>query len=288
MSSVNRAFWAAGVKQYTGCNEAYVLLKAKAVHNHRISALVMDVDLHDEQSFKDLGRTVDQGFPADDAYQSAIVRWNAVFDCYTKNGWSEKLFDLSRNLVPLSDTPWSTFRRILAELRAVRGQSDPAKDAHLAIFFDVLASAFVLWAAMGRDIRRFYEPAMNKTAFESVLRYYLWGGKESYDIRQQMRNRAGAENGGPIELPAWDVLLSFAGLIVSAPQSILECAHVCREFSIRAAVGANADFDKRLAERLNTKPRIRQFSAGLSDYLVAAGGLPKDLAKRIQSNLFEA
>src|SRR5215471_19182953 len=34
MSSINRAFWAAGVKEYTHCNEAYIILKSKAVHNH--------------------------------------------------------------------------------------------------------------------------------------------------------------------------------------------------------------------------------------------------------------
>src|SRR6266498_5419566 len=215
LSSINRAFWAAGVKEYTGCNEAYVLVKGKAVHNHRISALAIDVDLHDEQSFKDLGRTFDQAFPADDCYQAAIVRWNAVFDCYAKNGWAENLFDLSRNVVPLSRAPRSTFRRILVELRAVRGHVDPAKDAHLAIFFDVLASAFVLWAAMGRDIRRFYEPSMEKAVFETGLRYYLWGGKESYNIRQQMRERAAAESAahtektaeidhGSAHLPAFD------------------------------------------------------------------------------------
>ncbi len=287
MSSINRAFWAAGVKEYTGCNEAYVLVKGKAVHNHRISALAIDVDLHDEQSFKDLGRTFDQAFPADDCYQAAIVRWNAVFDCYAKNGWAENLFDLSRNVVPLSRAPWSTFRRILVELRAVRGHVDPAKDAHLAIFFDVLASAFVLWAAMGRDIRRFYEPSMEKAVFETGLRYYLWGGKESYNIRQQMRERAAAENRGTVELPGWESLIAFVGLIVSAPQSILDCANVCRELSIRAAAGADATFDKRISNHLKTKSRIRQFSAGLGDYLVEAGALPKDLAKRMQSGLFE-
>jgi hypothetical protein len=120
------------------------------------------------------------------------------------------------------------FRRILAELRAVRGHVDPVKDAHLAIFFDVLASSFVLWAAMGRNIRRFYEPSMTKAAFETVLRYYLWGGKESYNIRQQLRERVTAENGGAMELPAWESLVAFAGLIVSAPQSILHCAYMCR------------------------------------------------------------
>jgi hypothetical protein len=285
MSSINRAFWAAGVKEYTRCNEAYVILKGKTVHNHRIAALAMNVDLHDERSFKDLGKTLDEAFPADDCYQAAISRWNSVYDSYTRNGWSGPLFDLARNVAPLTQTPWSTFRKILAELRNVRGHVDPAKDEHLAIFFDVLSSTFVLWAAMGRDIRRFYEPTMDKRAFQSVLRYYVWGGKESYNIRQQMRDRAAVDNGTTVELPAWDALVAFAGLIVSAPQSILECAHACREVSIRTAFGPNSNFDKHLSHRLKASTRIRQFSAALGDYLVTAGGLPKEMAKRAQDVL---
>ena len=138
MSPINRAFWAAGVKEYAGCDEAYVLLKNKAVHNHRISALSINVDLHDEESFKDLGRTFSAGFPASECYQGEISRWNDVFDRFQKNGWSEGLFDLARNVVPLSRTPWSTFRKIVAELRAARGHFDPNKGEHLTIFFDVL------------------------------------------------------------------------------------------------------------------------------------------------------
>jgi hypothetical protein len=286
LSSINRAFWAAGVKEYTRCNDAYIILRGKAVHNHRISALAMNVDLHDEQSFKDLGKTLDEAFPADNCYQAALSRWITVYGVYRKNGWSEPLFELAHHVVPLTQTPWSAFRKILAELRVIRGNVDPAKDEHLAIFFDVLSSAFVLWAAMGRDIRRFYEPSMNAGAFQAVLRYYVWGGKESYKIRQQMRDRAAAEDDTVVELPAWDALVAFAGLIVSAPQSILECAHVCREVSIRAVAGVNPTFDKRLSSRLKSSTRIRQFSAALGDYLAIAGGLPKDLAKRAQDVLF--
>jgi len=295
MSSVNRSFWAAGVKDYTGCDEAFLILKAKAVHNHRISALAIDVDLHDEESFKDLGRTADPAFPRIDCYQASIERWNAVHVCYENNRWAENLYDLARNVVPLTKTPWSTFRRILAELRNARGFIDPEKGAHIAVFLDVLASAFVLWAAMGRDIRRFYEPTMVKPALEKVLRYYLWGGKESYkirqkieDFRQQIQDKATPNNVGPVELPAWDGLVSFVGLIVSAPQNILECAHVCRELSIRMVSSSDTAFDKALSERLKANSRIRQFSVGLSDYLVAAGKLPKDMATRVQTTLFDA
>src|SRR5579862_1023003 len=54
MRAINRAFWAAGIRDYTHCDEAYVILKTGAVHNHRISALAIGVDLHDEKSFRDL------------------------------------------------------------------------------------------------------------------------------------------------------------------------------------------------------------------------------------------
>lgn len=286
MSAINRAFWAAGVKQYANCNEAYVILKSKAVHSHRISALAIDVDLHDEGSFRDLGRTADPAFPADDCYQSSIDRWNVIYDFYTKNGWTEPLYDLARNIVPLTQAPWSAFRRILAELRNVRGQFDPAKDGHVAIFLDVLASTFVLWATLGRDIRRFYEPTMSKLEFEKILRYYIWGGKESYNIRQQMRDKTSSSIGN-VELPFWDLLVSFAGLIVSAPQSIFDCAHVCRELSIRMVVDPNDVFDKKISEHFKDNSRIRQFSISLSNYLVEAGGLPHDLQKRAEAILFK-
>src|ERR1700692_3254276 len=59
MSPINRAFWAAGVKDYTRCNEAFVILGNPAVINHRFSALSIGVDLHDEKSFRELGRTID-------------------------------------------------------------------------------------------------------------------------------------------------------------------------------------------------------------------------------------
>jgi hypothetical protein len=287
MSPINRVFWAAGVKEYTKCNEAFVLFKNKAVHNHRISALKMSVDLHDDDSFVNLGQTLDVAFPADNCYQAGISRWSSVVECYLKNKWADGLYDLARNIVPLSNEPWNTFRKILHELRALKGHFNPAKNEHVVIFFDILASCFVLWSAMGRDIRRFYEPAMKKEEFETILKYYIWGGKETYQIRQQLKDIAAAKNGNAMELPAWDLLVKFVGLIISAPQSILECAHVCRELSIRTAAGKNDEFDKRIAERHKASTRIRQYSLGLNDYLVDGGKLPKDFGKVVQGIMFE-
>src|SRR5262249_50932043 len=149
----------------------FIILKNKAVYNHRLSALTIGVDLHDEASFEDLGNAREIGFNNDINYQSSIDRWNAVFDVYSKNAWSEAIFIIGRNAAPLSVQPWRIFRKMLSELKSARGQLDPAKDGHVAIFFDIMAAIFILWSSIGRDIRRFYDPKMSKAEFEKVLLY---------------------------------------------------------------------------------------------------------------------
>lgn len=284
MSPVNRAFWAAGILAYTRCNEAFVILKNKPVYNHRLSALNIGVDLHDEASFEDLGSTRDVGFNHDNFYQSSIDRWNAVYDVYLANNWSEALFQTGRNATPLSIQPWRTFRRLVADLRGVRGQLDPVKDTHVAIFFDVMASVFILWSTMGRDVRRFYDPKMTKAEFEKALRYYVWGGKESYQIRQELRQKADPASTAQ-DFPAWDKLVSFAGLTITGPHELFACVNVCKEMSIRAISGKLSEPEKRLSHALATNKHARQFILAATDYLVAACGLPKDLAERVQVDL---
>jgi len=288
MSSINRAFWAAGVMRFTLCDNAFIILKSRAVNNHRLTALSLSVDLHDEFSFSDLGKTIDPAFPNIKAYQSEIENWNVLYEIYERNGWAKPLYELVHDAAPLSRAPWNVFRRVVTEL--ARGQFDPAKDGHLAIFFDVLASTFVLWATMGRDIRRFYDPSMGRPAFEKILKYYIWGGREAFVIRQQIRDlmmkeRAPGERVEIAELPAWDSLLSFSGHILSAPQYLIECAIVCREYAIRCSVGIKADEDKELFRRLRSNSRVRQFSLALGQYLVASSNLPKDFERRVNGLL---
>lgn len=283
MSPINRAFWAAGVTSYAGCDDAVVVLKNRAVYNHRISALRISVDLHDELSFEDLGRTFDQEFGKDNSYQSSIDRWNAIYEIYQNNSWSEGLYYLGRNLAPVTHEPWRIFRRTAAEMRGVRGQFDPAKDAHVSLFLDVLSAVFMLWTSLGRDIRRFYDPKMTKPEFERALRYYVWGGKESYQIRQEISQRTGAASS--VEFPAWVALTNLTGLVITAPQEVFVCIGVCRDLAIRLACGRNGDHDKRLSASFASNRRARQFVMAVVDYMIAASGIPKDFSTRVQNEL---
>lgn len=282
MSRSSRAFWASGLTSYMGCDDAVIILKQRAVYNHRISALQIDVDLHDDLSFEDLGKTFDIEFAKDKFYQSSVDRWNSVYDVYQKNRWAEGLYNVGRNAAPVSREPWRTFRRVVAEMRGVKGQVDPAKDGHVVIFLDVLAATFVLWSSLGRDIRRFFDPKMTRDEFERALRYYIWGGKESFQIRQEMRQRAEA-NGAVQEFPAWDRFVSLAGIVITAPQDLFGCVNICRDMAIRLACGRSSDQEKSLSEAVSSNKRARQFIMSVADYMISASGLLKDLSGRVQT-----
>lgn len=283
MSAISRAFWASGLLRYTMCDEAVIILKNKAVYNHRISALEMSVDLHDEISFEDLGKTRDIEFLKDKHYQSSVDRWNIVYEMYAKNKWAESLYAVGRNMAPVSQQPWKVFRRLVADMRSAKGFIDPDKDGHIVIFIDVLAAVFILWSSLGRDIRRFYEPTMSKETFERTLKYYIWGGKESYLIRQEIRQKSDSTTAQ--DFPAWDKFAALSGLVISAPQELFGCINICRDLAIRVASGKESVHEKALSNSISLNKRARQFIMAAADYMVAAAGLPKEVAGRVQAEL---
>ncbi|WNH54489.1 hypothetical protein [Stenotrophomonas oahuensis] len=291
LSAINRAFWVSGVMAYTSCDHGFVLLKAKAVSNHRLSALSIRVDLHSEESFVSLGKTLDASFPGSSYYQSSIERWNHVDGIYSANGWSMDIRGLVRNAVPLAKSSSTVFRRIIAELRAARGSFDPGKPSHICIFLDAISSLMVLWASLSRDARRFYVPGMEKAEFERILRLYLWGGREAYKVRQLLtKDRSGSDLSTSlvVDFPAWDQLVSYFGLVIDAPQETFKCAHLCREAAFRVGGDRDALLDASVARYASNSPRAKQFSCGMIDYIVAACGLPRDLGRAASEQILAA
>ncbi|MBY5592820.1 hypothetical protein HFO49_36465 [Rhizobium leguminosarum] len=277
MSAMNRAFWAAGVREYVSADDAVIILKNTPVRSHRLSALSLGVDLHDETSFQDLGRVYDLGFPTKKHYQSSLEGWEKVFDAYATSGWAAPLSLLVQAVAPVTLEPSTTFRKVLAELRAIKGNFDPNKPSHVAILLDCVASVMVLWSTMARDIRRFYDPKMDRTLFEHTLRYYLWGGKEAYTIRQQLSEKLpGMERPRAVELPQWDLLVQFAGVIVAAPNSAINSAFLAKEAAIKALVPADPVSDASVNKRLEADKNARTLCKLVLKYLVLSCQLPRE------------
>ncbi|OWY10820.1 hypothetical protein B6V74_01980 [Thioclava sp. F42-5] len=151
--------------------------------------------------------------------------------------------------------------------------------------FDMISYMFILWAEMGRDFRRIYSPAMKRENFEDALRLYVWGGHESFTIRQAILEnsiRAGM-NGDTAsdlqEFPAWKRFVSFVGLVIASPDDIFKCAYMCRELSIRQISKNDPDFDALIKKQFKDNSRLAQFITAATSYIIEACRLPKDLEK---------
>lgn len=284
MSAINRALWARGLCDYLHMDSAFVILKRPASKNHRLTALTLQIDLHDEDSFIDLSRSYDPSFPTVTHYQSEIENWDRVEAAYRKWLWSEPLYHLNRTAVPTALRPASAFRKVIAELRSIRGNFDPDKAEHLAILFDTMSSCFLMWSVMARDIRRFYDPTMDKGEFEQTLRFYMWDGREAYHIRQRLAERgARVPAGHAVDLPSWNSLVQMAGLIIGSPQSVFECAAICKELSLRSVADRSEPLEDALKKRISSNNRVRQFTGSLAKYLVDASGMPTDMVKSVSA-----
>ncbi|WDA40460.1 hypothetical protein [Erythrobacter sp. BLCC-B19] len=284
MSAINRALWASGLTSFTGIESAIILLKVRPLENHRLAALKMCVDLHSEETFSDLIALSSPGFNKDIFYQSTADRWQQQQEAYTSWPWSKNLFECSRHLIPISGDPAKTFRRLISELRAVRGEIDPAKPAHRAIFFDLICGMLILWSSIAKEVRRIYRSDSKPEEFVQMLRYYIWGGQESFSIRQEIGKKFESENA---DLPEWGRLQKFVSHALAEPKHLLTSALVARELSIREVTDQLPELDKNISEILKREPRVSQFIISSSDYLVHSSRAPLDLQKMISQSIGE-
>lgn len=287
MSAINRAFWAAGLMRYVGANSAYVLLKNIPVHNHRMTALDVGVDLHYESSFRELGRTIQIDFDKDAFHQGDLVNWDSLAKCYEKYNSFRHLWIVNHSQVPLTLHPNNMFRKLVGELKEIKGEFDPGKLEHQVIFRDTLASGMFIWASMARDLRKFIEPGSSKQNFEGTLRYYIWGGRESYLIRKRMREKlSNSEGDVSFDMPSWGKLVNLAGQVVTTPGSVFVASKVLREHNMSAlAANKKPSSEKYIIDQISTAGKIRQYIYGLSDYLVSACGIPKEFDQQLRNEL---
>lgn len=284
MSAINRALWANGLLSFTGIESAVILLKNRPPENHRLAALKMSVDLHSEDTLTDLISLSSPDFNKDTYYQSSADRWQIQQGAYESWPWSRSLFECSRHLAPISREPSKIFRRLISEIRAIRGELDPTKPDHRAIFFDSVTTMLILWSSIAKEVRRIYRSDAKPEEFIELLRYYLWGGQEAFSIRQEIAKKFESENA---DLPEWPRLQKFVSHALSEPRHLLTASLAARELSIREVADHDVSIEANLSLMFSREPRISQFIISASDYLVSASRIPIDFQKMTTSTIAE-
>src|SRR5205823_2838985 len=115
------------------------------------------------------------------------------------------------------------------------------------------------------------------------LRYFLWEGRENYDLRLKLRRalleRAHQDSdsaGADFDLPEWPRLVELVRSYLDAPEALSQLPLVVKEIAFRSAATAlKPDADSRIANLLSSSNRTRQFIFAGMAYLVNATHLPR-------------
>lgn len=289
-SSINRAFWAAGLMKYVSCDEAFVILKKKAPEAHRLSAKILDVHLFSEQQFINYSESYSLQFKSDYCYSTNINNWISHNSIYGESGGFEKFGQFLNSEIPLEFNTTRGIKRLIAALQKGKGEFNPERVQHVAIFQHAVMVFTYLMSKVVHDLKVIIDFDASKEDFEKLLKYYIWGGREIFLQKQKMSQLFASINQNSstseYELREWDCFIELVRKLLDSPKDVFKCCFPMREITLRNFASKDENKELYLAKMIAGNNRIRQFITFQARYLIKATQLPSDFEAEL-SNVFD-
>lgn len=289
MSAINRALWAKGLVGLTHSNEAIVILSKAAPEAHRLAGNSLGVRLFSESLFDNFARTSSADYAIVNSYLENLAAWERLSEIPKRYPALDDYWIYLTSSAMLETHAIQGLRSLMAKFKKIDAELDPTKDIHRALFKLTLVQFCLYMSEMVRDFHNIFNPEMDKAEFEKIIRYYVWGGKESYLLRQRLKtalqNAKGVAEVEPFEFPAWE---RFVGLFRGFLDSPLLLGSVClplKDSAFRELSTTTADLDRRLSLRMGANNRVRQFILAAASYLVEATQLPREFKDHLGNDL---
>jgi hypothetical protein len=291
ISPINRAFWASGLLQYAGCDEAFVILRKTASEAHRLSAKHVDVHLFGETQFNNFAESYSIDYASDYSYATDVNNWMRLFGIYSRGSVFEKFGDFLNHEVPLEEDAARGVKRLLSALIRGKGEFIPSNNDHMAVFQHVIMSFSLLMARIIHDLKTVIDFDSKKEDFEQLLKYYIWGGRGALLQRQKMADlfssMSSASTQSQVEIPEWDKFVELTRKLLDSPKDVFLCCFPLRELSLRSAGTVLEHKDVKLSADIVGNSRLRQFITFQANYLVSAGELPIEFGENLNATFDE-
>lgn len=279
MSPINRAFWAKGLMAITHSDNAFVILSKPAIEAHRLAGNSFGVKLFSEKLFDSFASAASADYLIPNSYLENIESWNKLAEIHKKFPALEELLMYLNSSALLQLNGAQGIRNLLGHMKLAAGELDPSKDLHRAVFKLALAQFSMFVNDMVCNFHNIFDPQTDKAQFERILRYYIWGGKENYELRQRLNVALKAARGvneiEPFELPGWDRFVDFFRGCLDSPLSLSAICLPLKDLAFRELSLQIDDVDRRLSARLRANNRVRQFSLAAAIYFTEATKIPR-------------
>ncbi|MDR5802610.1 hypothetical protein [Caballeronia sp. LZ001] len=291
VSGISRALWAAGLKQFVEADDAFVILNKAAPEGHRLAAGTLGVRLFSEPLFDQFAASASKNYFAESSYLESMEAWEKVFEARKSNPRLEELVNYLTSDAPLENNPAAGFRSLLAKFKRAGGEIDPSKPVHRAIFGMMLSQALVFLSEMACALHYVFDANGNSAQYEKMLRYYIWGGKEGYELRQRLtvslKAAKGMDDLPSFDLPNWGEFKELMRAYLDAPFSLSAACLPMKELAFREIATNAAKQDLELSRRLKANNRIHQFSLVLINYFAGLSMLTRECGTRFARTIPE-
>lgn len=281
-SAIGRAFWLHGVMTRVAAAHGFIVLNDKVAiaQDHRISASDLAVSLIHEAEFADLAQGMGGTIASSDAVTESVDAWDQFFAVPANYPKLLEYCRFSRSGYWMIKDHGEQCRKAVARLRLVRGELDPAKPDHLAIFGDALCLFLLALSELANRLFLVLLRPTSREEFSSSLLALIYGGYENLEVAQRIRRlTAGAES--ETALSIFPEIAQFEQLvreILQAPQQVLPASLLARELSLAFLTRtATTSLQRQLATEAPYAPKFL-FMAG--EYLQKAIRLPPEFSSQ--------
>lgn len=286
MSPVNRALWANGLMSLVGASEAFVILTKPAPEGHRLAANTLDVRLFSEKLFDEFAGSTAKDYLVPNSYLESATAWEALARIGADY---PALREYLSYLSSAALTPTNAaigLRALMGRLKRIQGELDPRKAGQRMVFLWTLSQLLYFLSDMAREFHSVFDPDMGEDQFAKSLRYYVWGGRESYLLRKRLseaiQRSRGEENGEAFELPAWNRFIETFRSLLDAPLLVGSACLPVKDLAFRELSTPVEAVDIRLAKRIEANNRVRQFAMLGAAYLIEAASLPREFGTELE------
>lgn len=271
VSAINRALWAAGLMQLIGAAEGYVILNKAAPEGHRLAANKLGVRLTSERLFDEFGKNASANYFEGLTYLDSLTALEWIYGIERTNSSLSEIVVFVMNEAPLQKNPSAGFRALIAKLKRAEGEFDSSKPPHVALWGLILCEAVRFFAEICIEFQNVFDPIMDKGKFEALLRNYVWGGKEAYNVRQKLHYAIKSGRNDPetlsFDLPGWPRFIEMIRTFLDAPHLISSGVLPLKDLAFRGLCDASPKADERIKAELSANSRARQFLLVANKYL---------------------
>lgn len=289
-SAVGRALWAAGLLKLVDADEAFVILAKAAPEGHRLAARRIGVHLFAEKLFDEYGLASSPEYCEGLTYLDNLKAWDAVWELRNQSPRLAPLIEYLSGDAAFERNHAAGFRSLLGRLKTAEGEFDVSKPVHRALYGMVVCQAIVFLSGVVRDFNAIFESAMQLEQFQLSLRNFIWGGRESYELRRRLHQSLQAgrqEEGGEFHLPGWERFLEVVRSLLDAPFLAGVAALPVKDIAFRELSGPMASADRRIKAELLDNPRARQYALLINRYLGSLSRLLKDCSDNFAERISE-